>query len=467
MPARASISLLLGAAAAVAAPGATSPGAIVVAFGSDATTSATISFAGNSSGAAGTVWLSPAPARWASSSSSSSSSAAAAAACAGAPAGAASLPAAASDHSYANSAGLQTVYRAQLSGLAPGTTYTYGACWAGGSASAPRSFTTLAVGANPKVIYWGDLGRDGGGQAFPALEGEAAATAARAAGAGDVAIAAGDHAYNLCDFNGARGAAWMERFSNISAYLPVWTVLGNHELPSDCKVDFNASHYVNMLGRNMPGGTNGSYYSVDLGQTHIVFLSSEVIALGPYGGVTAAAQSAWLAADLAAVDRARTPWVLAVLHRPFYCSNANSWCGARAWQGNAVRLELEPLLLAGGVDVVLAGHEHSVELTWPVKAGAATQLNYDAPAAPVHSIAGAAGCNEQHGDCLNPMGAAAGSWSRARLAGDPQQYGYSRFWAVNASHWHFEQVQTSLPGGPVLWSEAVDIVQPSHGPFRA
>jgi hypothetical protein len=125
------------------------------------------------------------------------------------------------------------------------------------------------------------------------------------------------------------------------------------------------------------------------------------------------------------------------------------------------------LFLAGGVDVVLTGHEHSVELTWPVRAGAATQLNYDAPAAPVHIIAGAAGCNEQHGDCLNPMGPAAGAWSRARLAGDPQQYGYSRFWALNATHWHFEQVQTSLPGGPALWSEAVDIVQPRHGPFQA
>ena len=265
------------------------------------------------------------------------------------------------------------------------------------------------------------LGRDGGGQALPALEAEAAATAARAAGAAEVAIAGGDHAYNLCDNAGARGAAFMERFSNISSYLPVWTILGNHELPSDCKVDFNASHYVNMLGRNMPGDTNGSYYSVNVGQTHIVFLSSEVIALGPYGGVTVAAQSAWLRKDLAAVDRAATPWVLAVIHRPLQCSNANSWCGARAGRNNPVRLELEPIFLAGGVDVILAGHEHSVEFTWPVKNGAATAFNYNSPTAPVYVIAGAAGCNENKGECLNPMGKAAGNWSRVRLAGDPQQ----------------------------------------------
>ena len=45
------------------------------------------------------------------------------------------------------------------------------------------------------------------------------------------------------------------------------------------------------------------------------------------------------------------------------------------------------------------------------------------------------------------------------------QYGYSRFWAVNATHWHLEQVQTSVPGGPKLWEYAVDIYQPAHGAF--
>ena len=130
-----------------------------------------------------------------------------------------------------------------------------------------------------------------------------------------------------------------------------------------------------------------------------------------------------------------------------------------------MRLELEPIFLSGGVDVVLAGHEHSVEFTWPVKNGAATAFDYNAPKAPVYVIAGAAGCNENKGECLNPMGPAAGNWSRVRLAGDPVQYGYSRFWAVNATHWHLEQVQTSVPGGPKLWEYTVDIVQPNHGAF--
>ncbi len=417
------------------------PCAIIAAFGSDPTTSVTISFSSNTS-AASFVTVSPAIG------------------------GATRFAAQGHDNSYANSAGVQLVYRATLTDMLPATTYDY-VVTVGSESADVRTLTTLSDDPEdvPIVVFWGDLGRDGGGQAFPALEAEAQRTAARAPGAGSVAIQAGDFGYNLPDFKGARGAAFLDRFSNISSWLPTWCQIGNHELPKDAPLDMNASHYVNMLGAAMPGASNGSYYSADVGLNHLVFLSSEVIALGPYGGVTVAAQSAWLRADLAAVNRSRTPWVVAVLHRPFYCSNANSWCGPQAWQANAVRLELEPIFLAGGVDVVLAGHEHSVELTWPVKDGIATAFDYDAPKAPVHIIAGAAGCNEDEGECLNPMGEAAGTWSRARLAGDPVQYGYSRFWASNATHWHLEQVQVALPGGPQLWQESVDIFQPNHGPF--
>lgn len=144
-----------------------SPGAIIVAFGADPTTSATISFSSNTSAAA-FVTVSPAPGR---------------------------VAAPGYDNTYANSAGLAVVYRAPLRGLSPATTYTY-TCTVGAATSQPRTFTTLPAdpAAVPIVLYWGDLGRDGGGQAFPALEAEAARTAARAPGAAAVGIQAGDFA---------------------------------------------------------------------------------------------------------------------------------------------------------------------------------------------------------------------------------------------------------------------------------
>lgn len=154
-------------ALALSGAAAADPSAILVAFGADPTRSATISFASNTSAAA-YVTVSPGVGR---------------------------VPAPAYDNSYANSAGLAVVYRAPLAALQPSTTYTY-TCTVGGATSSPRTFTTLSADPAdvPIVMYWGDLGRDGGGQAFPALEAEAARTARREPGAASVAIQAGDFA---------------------------------------------------------------------------------------------------------------------------------------------------------------------------------------------------------------------------------------------------------------------------------
>ena len=115
-----------------------------------------------------------------------------------------------------------------LSGLTPGTTYTYSVTVGAEACASPKSFTTLSADPSfiPRVIYWGDLGRDGGGQAFPALEAEAQLTAALGPGYGSVGIQAGDFAYDLGDLEGLRGAEFMERYSNISAFLPTFTVIG-------------------------------------------------------------------------------------------------------------------------------------------------------------------------------------------------------------------------------------------------
>ena len=155
----------LGAAAYAGAANPAPPCSITVAFGTDPSSSATIAFASNNSAPA-FVTLTPAVG------------------------GVSQFAAAASDNSYANAAGVRVIYRVVLEGLAPSTTYSY-VPTVGTESARPRTFTTLSAdpaAESPIVIFWGDLGRDGGGQAFPALEAEAARTAARAPGAGSVGI---------------------------------------------------------------------------------------------------------------------------------------------------------------------------------------------------------------------------------------------------------------------------------------
>ena len=57
------------------------------------------------------------------------------------------------------------------------------------------------------------------------------------------------------------------------------------------------------------------------------------------------------------VDRAATPWLIVMMHAPFYNSNSAHALGAEL----AMRLTYEPLLLKYGVDVVLSGHVHAYE----------------------------------------------------------------------------------------------------------
>lgn len=45
----------------------------------------------------------------------------------------------------------------------------------------------------------------------------------------------------------------------------------------------------------------------------------------------------WMAADLAAVDRRRTPWVLAAGHRPMYCAALHGGSGGCSEEAEAAR----------------------------------------------------------------------------------------------------------------------------------
>jgi len=70
-------------------------------------------------------------------------------------------------------------------------------------------------------------------------------------------------------------------------------------------------------------------------------------------------QLAWLQRELA---QSATAWKICFFHHPLYTS------GRYRASARALRLALEPLIVAGGVDVVLAGHEHFYERLEPQQA---------------------------------------------------------------------------------------------------
>lgn len=73
-------------------------------------------------------------------------------------------------------------------------------------------------------------------------------------------------------------------------------------------------------------------------------------------------QSEWLRKDLLKIDRAKTPWVLAVWHTPWYTSNHHH----PMTEGAAMRESMETMMMEAGVDLVFNGHVHAYERTKPV-----------------------------------------------------------------------------------------------------
>jgi len=100
-----------------------------------------------------------------------------------------------------------------------------------------------------------------------------------------------------------------------------------------------------------------SFYSFETGLAHIIYLN-------PYAVTNeTSVQYQWLTKDLASINRQVTPWILVVMHCPWYNSNK-----AHHDEVQAVMMKdvMEPLLYKYHVNAVIAGHVHAYERSYPV-----------------------------------------------------------------------------------------------------
>lgn len=196
----------------------------------------------------------------------------------------------------------------------------------------------------------------------------------------------------------------------MAATVPYHTCPGNHEDDSDflqvrtVELIVPGTHaiHLNTLAlpwpqyrsrfAHMPRGTanttaNSTYHSFNVGLFHVVMFSSEAyFTLSPHGMLLLPDQYAWLEADLAAVDRAVTPWVVTMAHQPAYCSpnDDDDDCHSvvsLVRDGILGAFGLEALLLKYGVEIHFGAHEHALERTYPVGPSYAWDTNRTGPGA--------------------------------------------------------------------------------------
>ena len=192
---------------------------------------------------------------------------------------------------------------------------------------------------------------------------------------------------------------------------------GNHEIEEDLFQDPSrfAAFQTRFRFPSVASGTEADvgnlYHSFNVGAAHVVMLCSYC----PY--VPGTPQYQWLVGDLQKVDRTLTPWLIAVMHAPWYNSNK-----AHHNEGEEVRMRaaMERVFYDSKVDLVLAGHVHAYERSHPVFEGRVT------PGAPVYITIGDGGNREG----LAVSFEAAPVWSAYRLAA----FGHGLIDIKNATH---------------------------------
>eukprot|EP00884_Botryococcus_braunii_P011459 jgi/Botrbrau1/20313/Bobra.0410s0001.1 len=155
---------------------------------------------------------------------------------------------------------------------------------------------------------------------------------------------------------------WGRLTEQMFSRVPLQVIVGNHDVEPQFSGRFSTSDVKFVAWKTrypMPhkesGSSDPNYYSYDVGGVHFIALSPYI----PFSKGTP--QHQWLEADLSRIDRARTPWVIAKIHAPFYVSYSSHYM-----ENECMRQELEPLLYKHGVDLVLSGHVHAYERTFAV-----------------------------------------------------------------------------------------------------
>ncbi len=256
----------------------------------------------------------------------------------------------------ASDPGLATEHAVALAGLAPRTRYYYRVGTASGALAPaqPASFVTPPATGSPLPLRIWAVGDSGTADAYARAVRDAYVSAAGPRAA-DVWLMLGDNAY-VAGTDAEYQAAVFGTYPALLASIPLWPAFGNHDGGSasgsaGTGVYFDAFR-LPAAGEagGVPSGTE-AYYAFDAGNVHFVCLDAYDVSRLPGSPMLT-----WLAADLAATAQ---PWIVAYWHHPPYTKGSHD--SDTETELVEMRQYVNPILEAGGVDLVLSGHSHVYE----------------------------------------------------------------------------------------------------------
>ncbi|XP_077253121.1 purple acid phosphatase-like [Tasmannia lanceolata] len=173
---------------------------------------------------------------------------------------------------------------------------------------------------------------------------------------GQTVLFVGDLSYadNYPYHDNIRWDTWGRFTERSAAYQPwIWTA-GNHEIDFAPEfgetVPFKPYRHRYHVPYRASGSTMPFWYSIKRASAYIIVLSS----YSAYGKYTP--QYKWLEQELPKVNRSETPWLIVLMHSPWY----NSY-NYHFMEGETMRVMYERWFVQYKVDVVFAGHVHAYE----------------------------------------------------------------------------------------------------------
>ena len=164
----------------------------------------------------------------------------------------------------------------------------------------------------------------------------------------EVVLALGDYSYD------DTATCWLNAISDIKSKTHI--AIGNHENDAD----EDLSKYMSSFGNPTPPLTK-QYYSFNYQNVHVLTMATEI------SFSSGSAQYNFVKSDLQAASQNKNiKWIIVDYHRLMYTS-PNS-CSASTCEGSSsLRSAYHPLFDQFGVDLVLQGHVHNYQRTFPLK----------------------------------------------------------------------------------------------------
>lgn len=177
----------------------------------------------------------------------------------------------------------------------------------------------------------------------------------------DLVLTLGDNAYDGFDENFQK--ALFETYPKTLQNSPIWPGFGNHEAYGGANSMLQSGPFYDIFSLPINGECGGkpsgteAYYSFNFGNSHFIHLNSNDV---PSDSTGAMAQ--WLKADL---GQNQQMWTIVYWHHPAYSFGTH----ISDIDSNMTRMrtQINPILERFGVDLVLSGHSHVYERSFPIR----------------------------------------------------------------------------------------------------